>query len=112
MESEEGFSGEVYPAQDVQHFVQCVCAGNESGALVMLDKIDAYYAVRKYRTAHKQYYDYKLLSAYLGGLKENAIDISAEEIDELLAFNNHEELFALLRKSVKGSLNISLRTSR
>jgi AraC-like DNA-binding protein len=102
MESEEGFSGEVYPAQDVQHFVQCVCAGNESGALVMLDKIDAYYAVRKYRTAHKQYYDYKLLSAYLGGLKENAIDISGEEIDELLAFNNHEELFALLRKSVKG----------
>lgn len=102
IESEGGFSGEVYPAQDVQRFVQYVCTGNENGALVMLDKIDAYYAVRKYRAAHKQYYDYKLLSAYLGGLKENAIDISTEEIDELLAFNSHKDLFSLLRKSVKG----------
>jgi AraC-like DNA-binding protein len=94
-----GFSGEGYPTKIVHDFLQYIYIGDESNALQMLDVIDNYYASRKYRAGHRQYYDYKLLSVYLQGMKENMIELPTEEIDGLLAFRNHTNLFELLRES-------------
>lgn len=91
---------EEYPAKSVQDFLQYIYIGDEQNALRMLDLIDNFYAMRKYRAGHRQYYDYKLLSAYLLGLKENMIELPQEEIDSLMAFRNHLNLFDQLRQSV------------
>ena len=91
---------DAYPAKEIQAFVQCVCVGDRDTALQTLDKIELVFGVRKFRASYRQYYAYKLLSAYLSGVNENAGGIPDDEMDALMAFNDHTELFALLRKSV------------
>ena len=53
--------------------------------------------VRRIRPAYRQYYCYKLLSAFLMGIKDNQIPISEEEVDTLMTFRNPSRLYALLR---------------
>jgi len=99
-ETESRLMNDAYPAKEIQAFVQCVCVGDREAAQQTLDKIESVFNTRKFRASYGRYYAYKLLTAYLSGVNENAGGIPNEEMDELMAFTDHTELFMLLRKSV------------
>ena len=89
-----------YPVKEIQYFLQQVCVGDKERALQSLDKIEILLATRKLRPTYRQFYCYKLLSAFLAGMKENQITIDTEEIDALMAFRNPSRLFEMLHGTV------------
>lgn len=90
-----------YPAKEVHKFVQSVCVGEKEKALQRLETIEVVLGVRRIRPAYRQYYCYKLLSAFLTGIKENQIPIAEEDIDALMTFRNPSRLYALLREATE-----------
>lgn len=98
-------SGEAYPAQEVQYFIQRACLGDEEEALRSLEKIEVIFALRKYPPTYRQYYCYKLLISFLTGLRENQITVTPEQTEALMAFRNLPKLFALLRETTSECCN-------
>lgn len=88
-----------YPAKEVQIFVQHVCTGEKEKAQQSLERIEVMLGVRRIRPAYRQYYCYKLLSAFLMGVKDNQIPIPEESVDTLMTFRNPSRLYALLREA-------------
>lgn len=86
-----------YPSQEVHKFVQSVCVGEKVKALQRLETIEVMLGVRRIKPSYRQYYCYKLLSAFLTGIKENQIPIEEEDVDALMTFRNPSRLYALLR---------------
>lgn len=99
-EIDNGSISNAYPAKEIQVFVQCACVGDREAALQMLDKIELAFRGKTFPDAYRQYYAYKLLAAYLSGINENTDGVPKAEMDELMAFGDYKDLFALLRKSV------------
>lgn len=98
-ESDDTEAAGDYPMKEVQKFVQHVCTGEKAKAQQSLERIEVMLGVRRIRPAYRQYYCYKLLSAFLMGIKENQIPISEEEVDTLMTFRNPSRLYALLRET-------------
>ncbi|MBE6958916.1 MAG: helix-turn-helix transcriptional regulator [Ruminococcaceae bacterium] len=90
-----------YPVKEAQTFVQNVCTGEKEKALQSLEKIEVMLGVRRIRPAYRQYYCYKLLTAFLMGVKDNQIPISEEDVDVLMTFRNPTRLYALLREATE-----------
>ena len=89
-----------YPVKEIQYLLQKVCVGDKERALRSLDKIEVLLATRKLRPSYRQFYCYKLLSAFLAGMKENQIAIETDEVDALMAFRNPTRLFEMLHVTV------------
>lgn len=84
----------------IQQFIRHLTAGSQEQALAALESTEDMLASGSANESYRNYYCYKLLSAYLAAVNESSVPVAEEELEALLSFRTPVQLFALLRQSV------------
>lgn len=75
--------------------------GDEEETLSRLSDIERFLYEKLPSETHRKYYGYKLLSAYFSGINISESKLSGKDTEQLLAFSSTQQLFELLRSSMR-----------
>ena len=89
-----------YLSAEIQTFLQKVCTGEVSAALISLEKLETIIASHAINPHYRNYFCYKLVFAYLTTLHDTGIQVPDDELEILFTFQSSAQVFALLRQSV------------
>lgn len=99
-------------AKTLQFLVQCVYVGDEEDALRHLDDIRHFIYTTLPSAAHRRYYGFKVIHAYLTSINNNEAHLSGKDVELLLSFTSTQNLFELLRESIHQVCNQVVDTER
>lgn len=85
--------------KQIRQFIQQLVSGHREQALSALENAESLLADSAVAENYRNYYCYKLLSAYLTAVSENQAALPEGDLEALLAFRSPVQLFALLRQS-------------
>ena len=89
-----------YLSAEIQSFLQKVCTGDISDALISLEKLETIIASQTINPHYRSYFCYKLVFAYLTALHDSGIQVPDDELEALFTFQSAAQVFSLLRQSV------------
>lgn len=89
-----------YLSAEIQAFLQKVCTGEVSDALISLEKLETIIASHAINPHYRSYFCYKLVFAYLTALHDADVKVPDDELEILFTFQSAVQVFALLRQSV------------